>query len=81
MEVFRKTGFVLKEIIIKEQHNCRSSNYWDSKERSFLLLAHEYIFVLQKSHQFSESVLHEDFELDDDAEIIDPIIRNGVDPC
>jgi hypothetical protein len=41
-------GFLLKEIIIKEQHNCRSTEYWEEKHRSFLLLAHEYIFVLEK---------------------------------
>jgi len=48
MEIFTNCGFTLKEIIIKEQHNCRSSDYWEGKENRFLLLAHEYIFVLQK---------------------------------
>ena len=48
MELFCKEGFILKEIIIKEQHNCRSSDYWKNKKKSFLLLAHEYIFVLKK---------------------------------
>ena len=48
MEIFTTFGFILKEIIIKEQHNCRSSDYWEGKENRFLLLAHEYIFVLQK---------------------------------
>lgn len=48
MQKFIDAGFVLKEIIIKEQHNCRSTDYWERKERSFLLLAHEYIFVLEK---------------------------------
>lgn len=48
MQKFVDAGFVLKEIIIKEQHNCRSTDYWERKERSFLLLAHEYIFVLEK---------------------------------
>lgn len=41
-------GFQLKEIIIKEQHNCCSDDYWRKREKDFLLLAHEYIFVLQK---------------------------------
>lgn len=49
MGIFCKKGFALKEIVIKEQHNCRSSRYWEDKKRSFLLLAHEYIFVLEKS--------------------------------
>ena len=48
MECFLKAGFVSKEIIIKEQHNCRSTEYWEKQEKNFLLLAHEYIFVFQK---------------------------------
>ena len=42
------TADVLKEIIIKEQHNCRSTEYWKKKKKDFLMLAHEYIFVLEK---------------------------------
>ena len=37
-----------KEIIIKEQHNCRYTDYWEKQNNNFLLLAHEYIFVFQK---------------------------------
>lgn len=48
MEAFIKAGFSLKEIIIKHQHNCKSTDYWKSKSNNFLLLAHEYIFVFQK---------------------------------
>lgn len=48
MELFLSIGFSLKEIILKEQHNCRSTDYWINKERKFLLLAHEYIFVFEK---------------------------------
>ena len=48
MQSFLNVGFANKEIIIKEQHNCRSTNYWQNKENNFLLLAHEYIFVFQK---------------------------------
>lgn len=48
LNVFTNHGFRLKEIIIKEQHNCRSTNYWKEKSKSFYLLAHEYIFVLEK---------------------------------
>ena len=48
MECFLQAGFLSKEIIIKEQHNCRSTEYWENKENNFLLLAHEYIFVFQK---------------------------------
>ena len=48
MECFLQAGFSSKEIIIKEQHNCRSTAYWDNQNNKFLLLAHEYIFVFQK---------------------------------
>lgn len=48
MECFLQAGFVNKEIIIKEQHNCRSTDYWKIRNKDFLLLAHEYIFVFQK---------------------------------
>ena len=48
MECFLQAGFLSKEIIIKEQHNCRSTDYWENQENNFLLLAHEYIFVFQK---------------------------------
>ena len=48
MECFLQAGFTNKEIIIKEQHNCRFTEYWETKNNNFLLLAHEYIFVFQK---------------------------------
>lgn len=48
MDIFIKAGFLSQEIIIKEQHNCKSSKYWEKQEKNFLLLAHEYIFVFQK---------------------------------
>jgi DNA modification methylase len=46
--IFMKNGFALKDIAIKEQHNCRSTGYWENKPRNFLMLAHEYIFIFQK---------------------------------
>lgn len=50
MNVFLKAGFKLKEIIIKEQHNCKATGYWktSSLKYNFLLLAHEYLFVFIK---------------------------------
>ena len=48
MECFLQSGFISKEIIIKEQHNCRSTELWEKRDNNFLLLAHEYIFVFQK---------------------------------
>ena len=50
MRVFLNAGFKLKEIIIKEQHNCKATGYWktSSIKYNFLLLAHEYLFVFVK---------------------------------
>ena len=50
MKVFVETGFKTKEIIIKEQHNCKATGYWktNSVKYNFLLLAHEYLFVFRK---------------------------------
>ena len=52
MELFLNEGFLLKEIIIKEQHNCKSTDKWIeiAKKRNFLLIQHEYIFVFQKGY-------------------------------
>ena len=50
MRIFELSGFKLKEIIIKEQHNCKATGYWktNSIKFNFLLLAHEYLFVFKK---------------------------------
>lgn len=52
-EVMRKfvdVGFILKENIIKEQHNCQATGFWYKRsiEFNFLLIAHEYLFVFRK---------------------------------
>ena len=50
MRLFEQSGFKAKEIIIKEQHNCKATGYWktNSIKFNFLLLAHEYLFVFKK---------------------------------
>ena len=50
MKGFQGAGFKLKELIIKEQHNCRATGYWktNSVKYNFLLIAHEYLFVFKK---------------------------------
>lgn len=50
MQVFENAGFKLKELIIKEQHNCKATGYWktNSIKYNFLLIAHEYLFVFKK---------------------------------
>lgn len=50
MKIFQEAGFTLKELIIKEQHNCKATEYWasSSQKYNFLLIAHEYLFVFRK---------------------------------
>lgn len=50
MNLFLKNGFLLREIIIKEQHNCKSTEKWKqiAKKSNFLLIQHEYILVFKK---------------------------------
>ena len=31
--LFSQAGFLNKEIIIKEQHNCRSTDYWEKQNK------------------------------------------------
>lgn len=50
MERFLRNGFVLKEEIIKIQHNCGTTSYWKKKvaELDFYLIMHEHLFVFRK---------------------------------
>ncbi len=50
MEKFLKQGFILKEDIIKRQHNCKATGFWvnKSKDFNFLLIMHEHLFVFKK---------------------------------
>lgn len=50
MQIFIDAGFKIKEIIIKEQHNCKATGYWktNSIKYNFLLIAHEYLFIFRK---------------------------------
>ncbi len=50
MKIFESAGFKTKEIIIKEQHNCKATGYWktSSIKYNFFLLAHEYLFIFKK---------------------------------
>ena len=48
MQRFLKAGFILKEDIIKVQHNCSTTRYWGAQEKEFLLIMHEHLFVFRK---------------------------------
>jgi DNA modification methylase len=47
---FLKSGFVLKEDIIKIQHNCYSTPYWRNKveKYNFYLIMHEHLYIFRK---------------------------------
>lgn len=51
IDVYLENGFVLKELIIKRQHNCRTTGFWykNSIKYNFLLLAHEYLAIFKKN--------------------------------
>ncbi len=51
MKIFEEVGFKTKEVIIKEQHNCRATGYWKtaSIKHNFLLIAHEFLFIFRKN--------------------------------
>lgn len=50
IDKFLKEGFVIKELIIKRQHNCKTTGFWytNSIKYNFLLLAHEYLVIFKK---------------------------------
>jgi len=50
MQRFLKVGFILKEDIIKVQHNCAFTERWRPKAKrdKFYLIMHEHLFVFRK---------------------------------
>lgn len=50
IEKYIKAGFQIEELIIKRQHNCKTTGFWytNSIKYNFLLLAHEYLVVFKK---------------------------------
>lgn len=50
MTSFFETGFILKENVIKLQHNTKTTPLWkkQSIKYNFLLLAHEHLFIFRK---------------------------------
>jgi len=47
---FLRVGFRLRELVIKRQHNCRTTGFWyeRSLRYGFLLLAHEFLPIFEK---------------------------------
>ncbi len=51
MNIYFNMGFKLHELIIKRQHNCKTTGFWynNSIKYNFLLLAHEYLPIFEKA--------------------------------
>ncbi len=55
INVYLDAGFKLKELIIKRQHNCKTTGFWyaNSIKFNFLLLGHEYLPIFEKPFEQS----------------------------
>ncbi len=62
INVFLEAGFKLKELVIKRQHNCKTTGFWYEKSTkyNFLLLAHEYLPIFEKPESSTPYPLRED---------------------
>lgn len=60
MQRFLKSGFILKEDIVKVQHNCSATGYWGGQERDFLLIMHEHLFVFRKPNKNEDLIIVKD---------------------
>lgn len=58
IELFLKSGFRLKELIIKRQHNCKTTGFWYDRsiKYNFLLLAHEYLPIFEKPEKKQNTI-------------------------
>jgi len=75
IDVYLDAGFKLRELVIKRQHNCKTTGFWyaNSIKYNFLLLAHEYLPIFEKpTAPFSSDVR----ERNVDYEFAIPIIEN-----
>ena len=61
IDVYLNAGFRLKELIIKRQHNCKTTGFWhdNSVKYNFLLLAHEYLPIFEKPESSETSQVNE----------------------
>jgi len=50
INIYLDAGFKLRELVIKRQHNCKTTGFWyaNSIKYNFLLLAHEYLPIFEK---------------------------------
>ncbi|MBC7328383.1 methyltransferase domain-containing protein [bacterium] len=73
LDVYLDAGFKLRELVIKRQHNCKTTGFWYARslEHNFLLLAHEYLFIFEKP---SSDLLLRVKEQDMEYKAIEPVI-------
>ncbi len=62
INVYLDAGFKLREIVIKRQHNCKTTGFWyaNSIKYNFLLLAHEYLPIFEKPESSTPYLTRED---------------------
>ncbi|MEM4676193.1 MAG: DNA methyltransferase, partial [Nitrososphaerota archaeon] len=60
LQVFLKAGFLLKEEVIKVQHKMKTTReVWSKmKEKDFLLIYHEKLYIFRKPADASDAVKH-----------------------
>lgn len=62
IDVYLNAGFKLRELVIKRQHNCKTTGFWheNSIKYRFLLLAHEYLPIFEKPETQRSMVVKEE---------------------
>ncbi|MBC8273983.1 MAG: methyltransferase domain-containing protein [Chloroflexi bacterium] len=57
INAFLDAKFKLKELVIKRQHNCKTTGFWysNSIKHNFLLLAHEYLAIFEKPRRQAQN--------------------------
>ena len=78
INVYLDAGFKLKELIIKRQHNCKTTGFWyaNSVKYNFLLLAHEYLPIFEKPESITPLSVGE--SLTDLAWVVPTMIRSTL---
>lgn len=61
INVYLNAGFKLRELVIKRQHNCKTTGFWyaNSIKYNFLLLAHEYLPIFEKPQKTELTTIKE----------------------
>jgi DNA modification methylase len=83
MEKFLNNGFQIQELIIKRQHNCKTTGFWykNSIKYNFLLLAHEYLIVFRKQKNRDNHYFHvnKTASCNEDLKQIGQVIKKDID--